>query len=174
MCREGLCSCFFENGGTEHERCRDLFVCKSLLAGALDSCSISFCRLAPESEIPQLAYKSHLNDGPLLEQLERLRNRDLALGFTSHGIHKDDLEFTDNEEDDGCYLAHGPLIDLDEYILGILLANVPVRIVKKGAKLPGDGQDYRVISEDQYVKEKENSVDHRWDALDNLELPEDK
>ncbi|MBO4370498.1 MAG: DNA replication and repair protein RecF [Paludibacteraceae bacterium] len=51
-----------------------------------------FCRLAPESEIPQLAYKSHLNDGPLLEQLERLRNRDLALGFTSHGIHKDDLE----------------------------------------------------------------------------------
>ena len=61
-------------------------------------------------------------------------------------------------------------IDLDEYILGILLANVPVRIVKKGAKLPGDGNNYRVISEDQYQKEKENSQDSRWSALDDLDL----
>ena len=85
---------------------------------------------------------------------------------------KDDLEFTDNEEDDGCYLAQGPLIDLDEYILGILLANVPVRIVKKGAKLPDSGNGYRVLTQDEYQKEKENTQDPRWDALNDLEFDE--
>ena len=87
---------------------------------------------------------------------------------------KDQLVFSEDEEDEDNYFMKDNIIDLDEYVLGILLANVPVRIVKKGAKLPGDGKDYRVISEDQYIKEKENSVDHRWDALDDLELSEDK
>ena len=85
---------------------------------------------------------------------------------------KDDLEFTDNEDDDGCYLVKGPLIDLDEYILGILLANVPVRIVKKGAKLPDSGNGYRVLTQDEYQKEQENAQDPRWDALNDLEFDE--
>lgn len=86
---------------------------------------------------------------------------------------KDEINFTDNAEDEDCYYEKGTIIDLDEYILGIVLANIPVRIVKNGAKLPQNGNDYRVLSEDDYQKEKENSVDHRWDKLDSVKISDD-
>ena len=102
----------------------------------------------------------------------------LVIGVCSYSLEdveiplkiKDQLVFTDDETDEDNYYAKDNIIDLDEYILGILLANVPFRIVKKGAKLPGDGNNYRVISEDQYQKEKEKKPDSRWGALDDLDL----
>ena len=102
----------------------------------------------------------------------------LVIGVCSYSLEdveiplkiKDQLVFTDDESDEDNYYVEDNIVDLDEYILGILLANVPVKIVKKGAKLPSDGNNYRVISEDQYQKEKENSHDSRWDVLDDLDL----
>lgn len=102
----------------------------------------------------------------------------LVIGVCSYSLEdveiplhiKDQLVFSDDETDEENYYVKDNIIELDEYILGILLANVPVRIKKKGAKLPTDGSDYRVISEDQYRKEKEESHDSRWDALDDLDL----
>ena len=85
----------------------------------------------------------------------------------------DELNFTDDEEDEDNYYVKDSVIDLDEYILGILLANIPMKIVKKGAKLPSSGNDYRILSEDDYNKEKENSHDSRWDVLDSVKIDED-
>ena len=59
-------------------------------------------RLAPEvsryysliAECPEkadLSYRSVLNDASLAEVLARTRGKDTALGFTSQGIHRDDL-----------------------------------------------------------------------------------
>ena len=39
-----------------------------------------------------LVYTSHLTDGPLLAQLQASRPRDLAIGYTTRGIHRDDME----------------------------------------------------------------------------------
>lgn len=86
---------------------------------------------------------------------------------------KDELIFTDDEKDEDNYYEKGNLIDLDPYILGIVLANVPVRIVKKGAKLPENGSDYRVISEDDYYEEKEKRVDPRLAILDSVKFSDD-
>ena len=44
------------------------------------------------TEIPQLRYVSQLQDRDLSEAYIRTRQRDLILGWTSQGIHKDDLE----------------------------------------------------------------------------------
>lgn len=44
------------------------------------------------SEIPVLRYVSQLQDRDLREAYARTRQRDLILGWTSQGIHKDDLE----------------------------------------------------------------------------------
>ena len=85
----------------------------------------------------------------------------------------DSLDFTDDVEDVDNYYEKENLIDLDPYILGILLANVPVRIVKKGAKLPKNGAGYRVLSEDDYLKEQSNKKDSRWDKLDSVQISED-
>ena len=45
-----------------------------------------------EREIPQLRYVSQLQDRDLRKAYVRTRQRDLILGWTSQGIHKDDLE----------------------------------------------------------------------------------
>ncbi len=49
-------------------------------------------RIAGEEEIPVLRYVSQLQDRDLREAYIRTRQRDLILGWTSQGIHKDDLE----------------------------------------------------------------------------------
>lgn len=41
-----------------------------------------------------LNYVSHCQRGPLLEVIQRDRIKDLALGYSLHGVHRDDLEFT--------------------------------------------------------------------------------
>lgn len=41
-----------------------------------------------------LHYVSHCQRGPLLDVIQRDRAKDLAVGFSLHGIHRDDLEFT--------------------------------------------------------------------------------
>ena len=37
---------------------------------------------------------SHCQRGPLLEVIQRDRHKDLAVGYSLHGVHRDDLEFT--------------------------------------------------------------------------------
>ena len=83
---------------------------------------------------------------------------------------KDEISISDDPEDVDCYYEKNVLIDLDPYILGILLANVPIRIIKDGAELPKSGDGYTVMSEDEYEEEKKNSVDHRWDKLDEIDI----
>ena len=41
-----------------------------------------------------LHYVSHCQRGPLLEVIQRDRVKDRAVGYSLHGIHRDDLEFT--------------------------------------------------------------------------------
>ena len=48
--------------------------------------------IASQNEVADLIYTSHLADGPLLPQLKATRQRDLAIGYTTRGIHRDDVE----------------------------------------------------------------------------------
>ena len=41
-----------------------------------------------------LHYISHCQRGPLLEVIQRDRFKDRAVGYSLHGVHRDDLEFT--------------------------------------------------------------------------------
>ena len=53
--------------------------------------------VAGENETVSLHYKSHLNDGTLQEHLASTRERDMILGYTTRGIHRDDLELLLND-----------------------------------------------------------------------------
>ena len=88
-------------------------------------------------------------------------------------IH-DELIFTEDENDEEDYYEPGPTIVLDDYILGLILARVPIKVVKKGAKLPEGGDSYRVIDEDSLNEERMNRKDERWNVLDQIEFDEDK
>lgn len=53
-----------------------------------------YSSVAGDEETVGMNYKSHLNDSGLLEHLAATRERDLILGYTTRGIHRDDLELT--------------------------------------------------------------------------------
>ncbi len=53
-------------------------------------------RISQEQEKVELRYISHCQRGPLLEQLVSQRYKDKAVGYSLHGIHKDDLEMLQN------------------------------------------------------------------------------
>lgn len=53
-----------------------------------------YSEIGDASESVGLNYSSHLQRGPLLEQLIGGRGLDRAAGYTLHGIHKDELEMT--------------------------------------------------------------------------------
>lgn len=48
--------------------------------------------IAAEDEIPSLTYVSHCLRGPLLDIIQRDRQRDMAAGYSLHGIHRDDID----------------------------------------------------------------------------------
>lgn len=45
-------------------------------------------------ETVELHYVSHCQRGPLLDVIQRDRFKDRAVGYSLHGVHRDDLEFT--------------------------------------------------------------------------------
>ena len=50
--------------------------------------------ISQEREQVGLSYVSHCQRGPLLDVIRRDRQKDRAVGYSLHGIHRDDLEFT--------------------------------------------------------------------------------
>ena len=52
----------------------------------------TYAQISDSAEIPNLRYISQLQDRDLREAYVRTRQRDLILGWTSQGVHKDDLE----------------------------------------------------------------------------------
>ena len=76
-------------------------------------------------------------------------------------------EVTGSEE---CFFEPGNEIDLDPHILALILAEVPHNIVKSGASLPKSGNGYRVLSEEEFEKERKSKKNSAFDALDALEF----
>ena len=52
--------------------------------------------IAQEHETVTISYTSHCQRGPLLEVIQRDRHKDLAVGYSLHGVHRDDLEMMIN------------------------------------------------------------------------------
>lgn len=51
----------------------------------------NYAEIAGKKEELSLKYKSALNEAPMMEILDRNRRKDEALGYTSSGIHRDDI-----------------------------------------------------------------------------------
>ncbi len=48
--------------------------------------------IAGEGEKVHLSYRSQLNDEPMRQILDRNRERDMVIGYTTHGVHRDDID----------------------------------------------------------------------------------
>lgn len=85
----------------------------------------------------------------------------------------DELHFAPSkDEDEDCIEYKGTSIELDQYIFNLLSASVPLSPKAPNAKTPSSGNGYRVLSEDDYLKEKEEVGNSQFDALKDLEFDE--
>ena len=85
----------------------------------------------------------------------------------------DELHFAPNkDEDEDCIEYKGTSIDMDHYIFNLLSASVPLSPKAPNAKAPKSGNGYRVLSEDEFIKEKEEEGNSQFDALKDLEFDE--
>ena len=83
----------------------------------------------------------------------------------------DELHFAPNkDEDEDCIEYKGTSIDMDHYIFNLLSASVPLSPKAPNAKAPKSGNGYRVLSEDDFLKEKEEAGNSQFDALKDLDF----
>lgn len=78
---------------------------------------------------------------------------------------KEEIELSGSEEDE--FEMNGDIIDIDNILITLIVSSIPMKVIKKGAKLPESGDGYRVISEEEALKEKKPSC---FDVLDDLEF----
>lgn len=85
----------------------------------------------------------------------------------------DELHFAPSkDEDEDCIEYKGTSIELDSYIFNLLSASIPVSPKAPNAKAPISGDGYRVISENEFLKEKEETGNSQFDILKDLEFDE--
>ena len=85
----------------------------------------------------------------------------------------DELHFAPSkDEDEDCIEYKGTSIDMDHYIFNLLSASVPLSPKAPNAKTPSSGSGYRVLSEEEYLKEKEEGGNSPFDALKDIDFDE--
>ena len=83
----------------------------------------------------------------------------------------DELHFAPNkDEDEDCIEYRGTVIEMDHYIFNLLSASVPLSPKAPNAKAPESGKGYRVLSEDEFLKEKEEQGNSQFDALKDIDF----
>ena len=83
---------------------------------------------------------------------------------------KEHMTFSSDENSSVDYYEPNSVFELDPYILALIDSSVPLNIIKKGAKLPSNGDSYQVLSEEEYLKQKSSKGDSRWAALDDIDI----
>ena len=83
----------------------------------------------------------------------------------------DELHFAPNmDEDEDCIEYRGTVIEMDHYIFNLLSASVSLSPKAPNAKAPESGKGYRVLSEDEFLKEKEEQGNSQFDALKDIDF----
>lgn len=83
----------------------------------------------------------------------------------------DELHFAPSkDEDEDCIEYKGTSIEMDHYIFNLLSASIPLSPKAPNAIAPKSGKGYRVLSEEEFLKEKEEQGNSQFDALKDLEF----
>ncbi len=114
-------------------------------------------------------------ENTLIINFNILCNINITSSYTGVPFNKeikidDTLYFTNTkslDSDDIIFVKD--LIDLDYYVYSLLITSIPVDAHKDGEKLP-KGKDYRVLTEDEYLKEKASSGSNAFSALNDIDF----
>ncbi|MCQ2794342.1 MAG: DUF177 domain-containing protein [Bacilli bacterium] len=89
---------------------------------------------------------------------------DYPLNFT------ESIDLSDDPNNPDTYYVEGSVVDLDPIILDLVVGEIPTRVVKKGAKIKASGEGYRVLSEDELRKQKDNEYNPAFDKLKDFDV----
>lgn len=81
---------------------------------------------------------------------------------------KETLDFSYDDIDDEIFEIQGNEIELDEYVLSLIIAHIPLRVKKSGAETISV-KGVKVISEDDFNEQEKEKLDPRLAALDAWE-----
>ncbi|MCQ2793062.1 MAG: DUF177 domain-containing protein [Bacilli bacterium] len=91
--------------------------------------------------------------------------------FEFHMLTGEEYHFgTSAYEGDDVIEYKGNIIKLDDYIFNLISASIPLSPKAPGETLPKSGKGYRILSEDDYEKEKQSSGDPRFSKLDDIDF----
>ncbi len=91
--------------------------------------------------------------------------------FDFHFVTGEEYHFANESiEGDDIIVYKGNFIKLDEYIFNLISASIPLSPKAPGESLPSSGDGYRILSEDEYEKEKKNDGDSRFSKLDEIDF----
>lgn len=84
---------------------------------------------------------------------------------------RDEIHITTNEDfqdsEDYTFFS-GDNFELDEIVYSLISTNIPLKPMMPDEKVPSGGDSYRILSEDEYAKEKEEKGNPYFDKLDGL------
>lgn len=99
--------------------------------------------------------------------------RDAAL-FAYPVRFEEEVDLLDSEDSEGeGYIVEGKDIDLEEIALKLILSSLPLKLVRKKSSLPQSGKGYRVLSQDDYEKEKAEEGNPAFSGLKEFKPKKD-
>ena len=76
--------------------------------------------------------------------------------------------FDSNEEDDEIIFAKGNIVDLAPIVWQLIVVNIPLKVVKEGAKLENrEGKNWKIGDFETKKEEKDKPIDPRLESLKN-------
>jgi uncharacterized metal-binding protein YceD (DUF177 family) len=97
-------------------------------------------------------------------------SRDAALFHKSLEI-KESADILDEEDNAGeGLIVNGSEIDLDELALRLIVSSLPIKLTRDESPLPKSGKGFRVLSEDEYQKEKQEQGNPAFDSLKDFKV----
>lgn len=93
-----------------------------------------------------------------------LEATDYSLDFTEA------IDISEDPNNVDTYYIKGNVVELDPIILDLVIGEIPTRVIKKGAKIKKEGNGYRVISEDDLRKQKNEEYNPAFDKLKDLDV----
>ncbi len=75
-----------------------------------------------------------------------------------------------DEEDEETIYVQDEEIDLDPYILGAILAEIPLKLIDPELTEYPKGDGWLVMSEEDYLEEKSREIDPRLAKLKDIEI----
>lgn len=75
------------------------------------------------------------------------------------------------EDDEEVFYERGPVIELDDYIFGLIIAYIPLRVVKPGATLPPSDGTFDVTDEEAF-NAKRDTTNSAFSELNPEDFPD--